>query len=253
MDHFRLGTLIDLAALQKMVDAHYQAAGMPIGIIDAIDDSILVGVGWQDICVHFHRAHPKSLKRCQASDNYIKQQLVSGQACHYKCKNGLWDIGVPIIVSERHVATLFLGQFFYAGEVPDRDFFIRQAEEFGFDLDGYLAALDRVPVFKHEKVDYILEYNKALVGFITSLAENALLKIEADEANLNQQYFLQKSQEIGRIGTWELDATTNAFKWTDETYRIFEIPIGTPITYESFINRIHPDDRESVERHGRRR
>lgn len=247
MDDFRLGDLIDLAAVQKMADAHYQAAGMPIGIIDAIDDSILVGVGWQDICVDFHRANPESLKRCQASDNYIKQQLVGGQACQYKCKNGLWDIGVPIIVSQRHLATMFLGQFFYAGEAPDREFFIRQAGEFGYDLDDYLAALDRVPVFTREKVDYILEYNKALVGFITSLAESSFLRTKADDAVLRQQYFLQKSQEIGRIGTWELDITTNAFIWTDETYRIFGIPIGTQITYATFIDRVHPDDRDDVD------
>ena len=181
MDNYRLGELIDLAAVQQMADAHYQAAGMPIGIIDALDDSILVGVGWQDICVKFHRANPRSLKRCQASDNYIKGHLAGGQACHYKCKNGLWDIGVPIFVSECHLATMFLGQFFYAGEVPDRKFFTRQAQEFGFDLDDYLAALDRVPVFKREKVNDIVEYNQALVGFITSLAENSLLKRKAEE------------------------------------------------------------------------
>ncbi|BBO91796.1 PocR ligand-binding domain-containing protein [Desulfosarcina ovata] len=191
MDNFRLTDLIDLAAVQKMADAHYQAAGMPLGIVDAKDDSIIVSVGWQDICADFHRANPKSLKRCQASDNYIKEQLSSGHACQYKCKNGLMDVAIPIFVSGRHMATMFLGQFFYQGEAPDRTFFIRQAQDFGYDLDKYLAALDRVPVFSREKVDYILEYNKALVGFITTLAENALLKIKADEAVLKQQYFLQ--------------------------------------------------------------
>ncbi len=248
MDDLRLGDLIDLAAVQKMAEAHYQAAGMPIGIIDAIDDSILVGVGWQDICVNFHRANSQSLKRCRESDNTIKARLSKGQACHYKCKNGLLDIGVPIIVWERHLATLFLGQFFYQGESPDRSFFIRQAHKFGFDLDDYLEALDRVPIFSREKVDYIIEYNKALVGFITSLAENALLRIKADHAVSKQQYFLEKSQEIGRIGTWELDITTNAFKWTDETYKIFGIPIGTPIDEKIFLNAVYPDDRAAVEK-----
>ena len=194
MNNFRLANLIDLTAAQRMAEAHYRAAGMPIGIVDAIDDSILVGVGWQDICVKFHRAHPASLKRCQASDNYIKAHLRDGQACRYKCKNGLWDIGVPIIVQESHLATLFLGQFFYQGEAPDREFFIRQARQFDFDLDDYLAALDRVPIFKREKVDYILEYNKALVGFIVNLAENSLLKIKADSAALKQHHYLLESR-----------------------------------------------------------
>ena len=181
MSVYRLSDLLDLTSLQKMADSHYRAAGMPIGIIDAIDGSILVGSGWQDICVKFHRINPVSLQRCQDSDSYIKDRLVKGEACHNKCMNGLWDIGMPIVVAGRHLATMFLGQFFYQGEAPDREFFIQLAREFGFDVDDYLAALDRVPVFSREKVENILEYNKALVSFIADLAENALLKIKADE------------------------------------------------------------------------
>lgn len=181
MKDYRLSDLLDLNSIQRMADAHYHAAGMPIGIIDAFDGSILVGSGWQDICLRFHRSSPAALQRCQESDDYIKGSLVKGEACHYKCRNGLWDIGIPIVVNGRHLATMFLGQFFYEAEVPDRQFFIRQADEFGFDLDGYLAALDRVPVLSREKVDSILEYDKALAGFISDLAEHELRKIETDE------------------------------------------------------------------------
>ncbi|MBU0966788.1 MAG: PAS domain S-box protein [Proteobacteria bacterium] len=204
MSDYRLADLLDLGIIQKMADAHYRAAGMPIGIIDAIDGSILVGSGWQDICVKFHRANQLSLQRCRESDSYIKDRLVQGEACHYKCKNGLWDIGVPIVVAGRHLATLFLGQFFYEGEAPDRDFFTRQAHEFGFNGNDYLAALDRVPVFSREKVDYILEYDKALVDFIADLAEQALLKIKADEKIRESEWkfhavFDQSYQLIGLL------------------------------------------------------
>jgi ligand-binding sensor protein len=151
MNHYRLSKLLDLSAVQRMADANYKASDMPVGIIDAFDGSILVGVGWQDICVKFHRANQKSLERCQASDNYIKDHLVQGEACRYKCKNGLWDIGIPIVVAEKHLATMFLGQFFYEGEILDREFFKQQAVTFGYDLDANLAALDQVPVFKRER------------------------------------------------------------------------------------------------------
>jgi PAS domain S-box-containing protein len=181
MSELELSDLLDLTILQKMADAHYRAAGMPIGIIDAMDGSVLVGSGWQDICVKFHRADPVTLQRCRESDDYIKDRLVQGKSCAYKCKNGLWDIGLPILVAGRHLATLFLGQFFYEGETPDRAFFIQQAHEFGFDVDAYLSALDRVPVFSREQVDSILEYDKALVGFIADLAAHALLKTKVDE------------------------------------------------------------------------
>jgi PAS domain S-box-containing protein len=181
MSDYRLPELLDMSIIQKMADTHYQAAGIPIGIIDAIDDAVLVGSGWQDICVRFHRANPLSLQRCRESDNHIKSHLVEGQACRYTCKNGLTDIGIPIIVAGRHLATMFLGQFFYEDEEPEREYFIHQASEFGFDHDGYLAALDRVPRFSHEKVNNILEYDKALASFIADLAERSLQKMQAEE------------------------------------------------------------------------
>jgi ligand-binding sensor protein len=94
MENYRITDLLDLTIVQKLAEANFLATGMPIGIIDAIDGSILVGSGWQDICTRFHRVHPISHKRCRESDNYIKSRLVPGEACYYKCKNGLWDIGI---------------------------------------------------------------------------------------------------------------------------------------------------------------
>jgi two-component system cell cycle sensor histidine kinase/response regulator CckA len=182
MRDYTISELVDLATIQKLAEAVYQVTGMPIGIIDAIDGSILVATGWQDICTLFHRAHPSSLKNCQESDNYIKENLIDGEACPYRCKNGMWDIGVPVIVAKRHLATIFLGQFFYEGERADRGRFIRQAQEYGYNLSEYLTALDRVPVFTKEKVDDIITYNKMFSRFLTDLAENSIRNFEAEKA-----------------------------------------------------------------------
>jgi PAS domain S-box-containing protein len=99
----------------------------------------------------------------------------------------MWHIALPIMAGGRHLATLFLSQFFFEGEVLDREQFIRQAHEFGFDKDEYLAALDRTPVFGREKVEYILSYDKALVRFISDLAEQALKVIETRESLLKSE------------------------------------------------------------------
>ena len=70
-------------------------------------------------------------------------------------------------------------------------------------------------------------------------------KIRTD---LNQeQLFLQKAQEIGKIGTWALDIKKNELFWTDESYKIFGLPAGEKLTYETFLNCVHPDDREYVD------
>ena len=72
-------------------------------------------------------------------------------------------------------------------------------------------------------------------------------QLKASEAELHQkQYHLENAQELGKIGSWDLDIAKNELVWTDESYRIFGIPIGTPMTYDVFLERVHPDDREYV-------
>ena len=252
MDNFRLFDLVDLTAVQKMAESHYQSTGMPIGIIDAFDNSILVGVGWQDICLNFHRSHPDSAKRCQASDNYIKENLKIGESCKYKCKNGLWDIGIPIVVREKHVATLFIGQFFYEGEKPNKSFFIQQATRFGYDLDEYLEALERVRVFKHEKVEDILDYDNALATFLMDLAEKSLSKKIADNELRKAQNYLSNiinSMPSVLIG---LDANEKITQWNQEaeltTGLSFKNVLSRPFNevYPRLRNKL-PDIKEAID------
>ncbi len=178
----RLPELLDMAVVRRLTEANYKASGMPIGIIDAVDGSVLVGFGWQDICVLFHRTNRITMDRCRESDDHIKAHLSETAPCEYVCKNGLRDIAVPITVAGQHFATLFLGQFFYEGEAPDRQFFVTQAQSVGFDEAAYLTALDRVPVFTRAQVENILQYHQALARFLSELAERALAHARDEEA-----------------------------------------------------------------------
>lgn len=58
---------------------------------------------------------------------------------------------------------------------------------------------------------------------------------------------LVEAQHIAQIGSWELDITTNFLTWSEEVYRIFEIdPAEFNATYDTFLDAVHPDDREMV-------
>ena len=59
---------------------------------------------------------------------------------------------------------------------------------------------------------------------------------------------LIRAQAVGNIGSWRLDLGRNELTWSAENYRIFGIPEGTPLTYEIFLSRVHPDDRFFVDR-----
>ncbi|MBA3016404.1 MAG: PAS domain-containing protein, partial [Proteobacteria bacterium] len=58
---------------------------------------------------------------------------------------------------------------------------------------------------------------------------------------------MAEAQRIAHIGNWEWDVATNLLHWSDEVYRIFGLaPHDFEATYEAFIARVHPDDREEV-------
>lgn len=70
----------------------------------------------------------------------------------------------------------------------------------------------------------------------------------AEDAVKKQSKLLAKAQEIGKIGTWEIDIKNNVLSWTKESYQIFGIDPETAMTYELFLDKIHPDDIEYVDK-----
>lgn len=58
---------------------------------------------------------------------------------------------------------------------------------------------------------------------------------------------LRQAQKLANIGHWELDLQTNELFWSDEIFNIFEVdPRQFDASYETFLARMHPDDREKV-------
>lgn len=70
----------------------------------------------------------------------------------------------------------------------------------------------------------------------------------AEEAIRDSEQDLNFAQAVAHTGSWRLDLRRNKLVWSDETHRIFEIPKGTPMTYQAFLETIHPDDRKYVDR-----
>jgi PAS domain S-box-containing protein len=183
MTKFTFAQLVDMEQIRQLLDSHHKITGVCTSILDA-DENILVAVGWQDICTRFHRVHPDSCERCRKSDAYIKEHLpgLKGDCLDYRCRNGLQEVAVPIIIDGEHLATLFTGQFFYDDDRPDVEYFRKQAEEFGFDESGYLAALSCVPVFSHGQIRSIMDYFRNLVQITAELGlKNIRVTQEVEE------------------------------------------------------------------------
>ena len=60
---------------------------------------------------------------------------------------------------------------------------------------------------------------------------------------------LAEAQRIARIGNWDWNILSNELWWSDEIYRLFKVSRESfGATYESFLERVHPDDRGAVSR-----
>lgn len=169
MGKLQLADIIDVPQLQSMMEKFHQLTGILSAVLD-LSGNILVAVGWQDICTKFHRCNPETLKNCLESDTELSKGVKLGEFKLYKCRNNLWDMVTPIEVSGRHMGNVFFGQFFFEDEVPDKEIFINQAHQFGFDKAEYLAALDRVPRLSRSSVESAMEFIARLTDLISTMS-----------------------------------------------------------------------------------
>ncbi|HVZ93773.1 MAG TPA: PAS domain S-box protein [Phycisphaerales bacterium] len=73
-------------------------------------------------------------------------------------------------------------------------------------------------------------------------------RVRAERASAESRRFLLNALQVGHIGGWTSELGEGApISWTDENYRIFGVPPGTPVTVASFFQLVHPDDRKPVQ------
>jgi PAS domain S-box-containing protein len=164
-----LTNIIDVQALQSMMDDLYATTKIGFALID-LKGNVLVGTGWQDICTKFHRVNPLALKNCIESDLELTRGVKQGEIRRYKCKNNIWDIVTPLMIGEKHVGNVFFGQYFYEDEIVDRNVFKSQAEKYGFNMEEYLWAFDRVPRFSKVKIENLMVFYSKLADLISKLS-----------------------------------------------------------------------------------
>jgi len=65
----------------------------------------------------------------------------------------------------------------------------------------------------------------------------------AEQALRESEERLRLGAEIGGFGIYEWNAATDTHTWSPETYRIYGVEPGTPVTWDTLIGRTHPADR----------
>jgi PAS domain S-box-containing protein len=71
---------------------------------------------------------------------------------------------------------------------------------------------------------------------------------QENEILLQRTEKLTEAQRIAHLGNWEWDIVNNTLSWSDEIYRIFGLePQQLKVTFDVFLQAVHPEDRQSVE------
>lgn len=87
--------------------------------------------------------------------------------------------------------------------------------------------------------------NGIIIGFqslVRDITERKKIELTLDETVRN----LKLAQSIGKVGYWALRVNSEYLEWTEETYRLFNLPIGLQVTYNDMLSFVHPEDKDWV-------
>lgn len=113
----------------------------------------------------------------------------------------------------------------------------------------FITASSNAKVFEQAKMDGVFGYiiKPFDIKEIKTSIEIALFKHEIEQKIKKDKYFLDEAQRIAHLGHWEFNLITKELKWSNETFRIFEVnPELTTPSYDLFIDLTHPNDRGFV-------
>ncbi|MBI4825455.1 MAG: GAF domain-containing protein [Nitrospirae bacterium] len=152
-------------------------------------------------------------------------------------------LGLPFLQSEK--AKCF--KFYHGADSPPEGCpscnCLKSAESVSFEIFephlGKFIEVRAMPRFNG---------SNELVGLI-HIVRDITEKKQAEEKLKKSESRLSEAQQIAKLGSWKLDLTENKLEWSDEVFRIFGFtPNEFGTTYEAFLNSVHPEDRDFVNR-----
>ncbi|MEW6187021.1 MAG: PocR ligand-binding domain-containing protein [Thermodesulfobacteriota bacterium] len=198
---------IDFKKVDTLLEGFNKSTGFVTAILD-LQGKVLSKSGWRQICTEFHRVNPETSKNCTVSDTVLAGETAEGESYHfYQCLNGLVDVAVPVVIDGKHIANLFSGQLFF--EEPDRLFFKKQAEAYGFDEEKYLEALDKVPVVSKERVKTVMAFLLNMTRLISETTFQRLEQQELKEAVLKSEERFKTFMEETPVYAYIKDGSLN--------------------------------------------
>ncbi len=174
---------------------------------------------------------------------------------------GMCDMeGVPFFINDAGLHLVGLDSLEQGIKTPVKEFFFREDQAFIVNKffpsvleNGRGVTEIRFRHFKTGATLWMIynvfalkDLSGKIIGFGT-VSANISERKQAEEALRTSQRDLNRAQAVAHIGNWRMDVRNNVLEWSDENFRIFGIAKGTSLTYQSFLDIVHPADRELVD------
>ncbi|HET9888243.1 MAG TPA: CHASE sensor domain-containing protein, partial [bacterium] len=123
----------------------------------------------------------------------------------------------------------------------------RSRDEIGILIGTFNDMLDQIQK-RDAEVSEARDQLEVRVEERTEALRAELSERERAEAALKRsETLLSEAQRIAHIGSWEWSETKDSGWWSEELYRVFGLEPGSvPMTFESYLQRVHPGDRGLV-------
>lgn len=93
----------------------------------------------------------------------------------------------------------------------------------------------------------ILKHPDGGQSIFTAICRDASRRVDAEEKIRKSEARLAQAQHMASLGNWEWNLETNELIWSDEIYHILGLEEGgSVVSRETFLDRVHPDDRDLV-------
>lgn len=178
MAELRIGTLVDLDQMSKVLEDFSEATGFATVTVDTRGLPVTSPCGFTDFCKKM-REDPERSKLCHGCDAHGGlQSLINGEPHVYRCHAGLVDFSIPVTAGDTYVGAILCGQV-RVPETEQPDFL---APDSSWSTHPELDVLHKqIPIVSRRRVKAAAETLLGLQYEVEGTAARSLLPLPSQQ------------------------------------------------------------------------